>query len=251
MRKEDFYDASSKQTSTPVPGDKVRFLNSVGGGTVTAFHGKDMVLVQDENGFDMPVLISECVVIGSPEHKVIPTLKFTRASNLDVVTPVKTPPNEAVEKEVQKKVPVFIEKTAGERLNITLAFVPTKPKDFINSSFEAYIINESNYWIYFNYMSFSNKSYNSRCHDLLEPDTKLFIEEIQKDNLVELEHLCVQLLAFKQERSYSLKQPATVEIRMDIVKFYKLHCFTENRFFVEDALVVPLVVNDSVVGSMC
>ena len=42
-------------------GDKVRFLNDVGGGVISGFQGRDTVLVQDEDGFDIPVLRSECV----------------------------------------------------------------------------------------------------------------------------------------------------------------------------------------------
>ena len=44
-------------------GDKVRFLSEVGGGVVTGFQDKDTVLVQDEAGFDIPMLIRECVVV--------------------------------------------------------------------------------------------------------------------------------------------------------------------------------------------
>jgi hypothetical protein len=40
-------------------GDKVRFLNSVGGGVVKAFQGKNVVLVEDESGFDFPVSTGE------------------------------------------------------------------------------------------------------------------------------------------------------------------------------------------------
>ena len=46
-------------------GDKVRFLNTTGGGVVTAFRGKDQVLVEDEDGFEVPALIRECVVVES------------------------------------------------------------------------------------------------------------------------------------------------------------------------------------------
>ena len=51
-------------------GDKVRFLNSTGGGQVKAFSGKNMALVEDESGFVLPVLISECVVIGEKDNKL-------------------------------------------------------------------------------------------------------------------------------------------------------------------------------------
>ena len=44
-------------------GDKVRFLNEVGGGKVTGFQGKDIVLVEDQDGFDIPMLRSQVVVI--------------------------------------------------------------------------------------------------------------------------------------------------------------------------------------------
>lgn len=44
-------------------GDTVRFLNDIGGGKVTAIKPGGIVLVQDEDGFDMPVPASEVVVV--------------------------------------------------------------------------------------------------------------------------------------------------------------------------------------------
>lgn len=44
-------------------GDKVRFLNDVGGGKISAFRPGGIVLVEDEDGFDVPVHESEVVVI--------------------------------------------------------------------------------------------------------------------------------------------------------------------------------------------
>lgn len=43
-------------------GDTVRFLNSVGGGRVTRIEA-NMAFVTDEDGFDTPVLLKECVVV--------------------------------------------------------------------------------------------------------------------------------------------------------------------------------------------
>ena len=36
-------------------GDKVRFLSEVGGGRVAGFQGKNIVLVEDEDGFQVPM----------------------------------------------------------------------------------------------------------------------------------------------------------------------------------------------------
>jgi hypothetical protein len=44
-------------------GDKVRFLNAVGGGIVRRFKNKDIVIVEEEDGFETPVLIRECIVV--------------------------------------------------------------------------------------------------------------------------------------------------------------------------------------------
>jgi hypothetical protein len=241
MRKENFPYASSQPKAKLKVGDKVRFLNSVGGGTVTAFQGKDLVLVEDENGFDVPVLITECVVVGEADRRMenrepepyIPPAKTAATVN------VAPPPAEAKTPER-----TFAETPQGERLNLSLAFLPAEPKNFIRSSFESYLINESNYYIYVNCMSCKNNSWTSRYHGLIEPDTKIFIEEIEKPALNELEHVCVQMIAFKEGKSYSLKNVMSIELRLDMVKFYKLHCFTKNDFFDEDALIIPLVTND-------
>ncbi|MDR1116520.1 MAG: DUF2027 domain-containing protein [Tannerella sp.] len=244
MRKEDFRDASSSPKAKLGIGDKVRFLNSVGGGTVTAFRGKDQVLVEDENGFDVPVLIAECVVVGEADRRMenrepepyVPPVKKVAAAN---VTPPETDGGTS-----GRTGYAFAETPQGERLNLSLAFLPAEPKNFMQSAFVSYLVNESNYYVYVSYMSCKNNSWTGRYHGLIEPDTKIFIEEIEKPALNELEHTCVQIIAFKEGKSFSLKSAMSIELHLDMVKFYKLHCFIPNDFFDEDALVIPLVVND-------
>ena len=51
-------------------GDKVRFLNEIGGGIVKGFRGKDIVLVEDSDGFDIPMPIRECVVIETDDYNM-------------------------------------------------------------------------------------------------------------------------------------------------------------------------------------
>jgi 4-diphosphocytidyl-2C-methyl-D-erythritol kinase len=49
-------------------GDKVRFLSEVGGGKVAGFQGKNIVLVEDEDGFEIPMPINEVVVVEQDEQ---------------------------------------------------------------------------------------------------------------------------------------------------------------------------------------
>ena len=51
-------------------GDKVRFLSEVGGGIVKGFQGKDIVLVEDADGFDIPMQVRECVVIETDDYNI-------------------------------------------------------------------------------------------------------------------------------------------------------------------------------------
>ncbi|MDE1557419.1 MULTISPECIES: hypothetical protein [Comamonas] len=43
-------------------GDKVRFLNTTGGGKVSRVEGS-VVWVEDEDGFEIPTPVRECVVV--------------------------------------------------------------------------------------------------------------------------------------------------------------------------------------------
>jgi hypothetical protein len=217
-------------------GDKVRFLNSVGGGTVKAFQGKNMVLVEDESGFDFPVPVSECVVAGNGD-----------ASLRDGRLPAGAPPAKQQKNipEPEKPARAAIKETpGGERLNIFLAFLPVDPKALTTGRYESYFVNESNYYLYFNYMFRDNSSCTSRFHGLVEPDTKIFMEEFAKEDLNSMERICIQLIAFKKDKPFALKNAISVELRLDTVKFYKRHCFAENDYFDEDALLFPVIRSD-------
>lgn len=214
-------------------GDKVRFLNAVGGGIVRRLRGKDQVMVEDEDGFEVPVLIRECVVIGDNPAQV--HSKHLPKAPAPVETPKAKPEPE--------ELPI-VETPEGERLNVSLAYLPVDPKAFTQSGYEAYLVNDSNYFLFYNYMNRQHNSWYSRAHGTIEPNTRIFLEEFGKEDLNELERICIQLIAFKKDKPYALKNACSVELRLDTVKFYKIHCFTTNDFFDEDALVFPVVCND-------
>lgn len=198
-------------------GDKVRFLNAVGGGVVLRFQGKDLVIVEEEDGFETPVLIRECIVIEENPTQI------TQSS---------------------RKADEKIELSGGDRLNIYLAFLPLDIKNLGKTDFESFLINDSNYFLFVNYMNRQNNSWFSRHTELIEPNTRIFIEEFSKSQLNELEKICIQFIAFKKDKPYGLKNSYSVELRIDPVKFFKLHSFRENDFFEEEALVYSVVTND-------
>lgn len=50
-------------------GDRVRFLDAEGGGIVKGFDSKGLVMVEDEDGFEIPTLASQCVVVSEEEDQ--------------------------------------------------------------------------------------------------------------------------------------------------------------------------------------
>ena len=75
-------------------GDKVRFLNSVGGGVVRGFRGKDQVVVEDEDGFEVPALIKECVVVGGNDMQVHSSNRPKVQAPVETPSPKKPEPKE-------------------------------------------------------------------------------------------------------------------------------------------------------------
>ena len=206
-------------------GDKVRFLSEVGGGIVTGFQGKDFVLVEDADGFDIPMPIRECVVIETDDYN----MKRKPGSS--------TPKTEGPVKPVKPEMPVIQrqpEVRGGDTLNVFLAYVPEDAKAMMTTPFEAYLVNDSNYYLYYTYLSAEGKAWN----------TKLLLEEFTKDVLNDMERVAVQLVAFKDGKTAAIKPAVSVEIRIDTVKFYKLHTFGDSDFFEEPALIYDIVKDD-------
>ena len=216
-------------------GDKVRFLSEVGGGIVKGFQGKDIVLVEDADGFDIPMPMRECVVIDTDDYNMKRKVAPAPSKAEGPAKPMK-PEMPAVQRQPETR--------GGDMLNVMLAFVPEDVKAISSTSFEAYLVNDSNYYLYYTYLSAEGKAWKVRSHGLVDPNTKLFLEGFAKDVLNEMERVAVQFIAFKDGKTFAMKPAVSVELRIDTVKFYKLHTFRESDFFEEPALVYDIVTND-------
>ena len=229
-------------------GDKVRFLSENGGGIVAGFQGKNIVLVEDEDGFQIPTRINDVVVIDTDDYN----LEKVAQKRVGVSTepaPSEMPkqqerPSQKVETPVLR--PVIEERKGGDKLSVYLAFVPIDIREITSTRFETYIVNDSNYYIYYSYLVAEGNSWTLRAIGEVEPNTKEFIEEFGKENLNELSQVSVQLIAYKRNKSFLLKDPIHVKFRIDGVKFYKLHTFQENDFFEQKALLYTVVENDKI-----
>lgn len=225
-------------------GDKVRFLSDVGGGKIAGFQGKDTVLVEDEDGFQIPTPINEVVVIEDDDFSTGRMVKAKQEEKKPrIVVPDDEEDYDPADRPVTFRAPVE-ERKGGNMLSAYLAFVPMNVKELTQTRFEAYFVNDSNYTMRYAYMCAEGNSWQLRATAEVEPNTKVFIEEFGREDLGQLERVCVQVLAYKRDRPFIVKPAVDVQMRIDTVKFYKLHTFQDNAFFDQPALVYTIVEND-------
>ena len=225
-------------------GDKVRFLSEIGGGRVAGFQWKNIVLVEDEDGFQMPMLISEVVVVGEEDydtkHVVEVKAQSTKAAlQVDLEEKELEPADKPITFKARPE-----ERAGGDKLSAYLAFVPMDVKELSQTRFESYIVNDSNYYLRYVYMTAEGSAWMVRADGEIEPNTKEYIEEFGREDLNTLEHCCIQLIAYKRDKHYMLKPTVNAQVRIDPVKFYKLHAFRENMFFEQPALIYTIIEND-------
>lgn len=206
---------------------------------MAGFQGKNIVLVEDEDGFQVPMLMTEVVVVGDEDYG---TEHMVEVKSQSAHSP------QSSDEEPEDKTITFkakpVERKGGERLSAYLAFVPMDMKELTQTRFESYLVNDSNYYMHYVYMTGENNAWTLRAEGELEPNTKEFIEEFGREDLNSLEHCCVQLIAYKRDKTFLLKPTVNAQLNVDTVKFYKLHAFRENDFFEQPALVYTLIEND-------
>ena len=215
-------------------GDKVRYLNAVGGGVITRIGEKGVVTVLEEDGFETPVLANDVVVVADTNE-----LNFVSESK---GKPDTTTTAQTVEKP-QYKFDIAEETPEGEAINVSLAFVPVNIKSLQNTDMEMFVINESNYYIDFQILT-GNVTVSVHTADTIEPQTKLFITDVRKDEVNDYEFVRFQGFAYKQTTKFDAKPALDVAVRINPVDFYKLHRFEENDFFEAKAMLVNLIEND-------
>ena len=206
-------------------GDTVRFLNAVGGGKIVRMEGRIAYVCDPVDGFETPVDINECVVV--------PSAVAGAAEIADTPVPEEKP----------LRAPV--KETAAKELTAALLFEPRDIKRLSQTSFDVYLVNDSNYRLLY---AVSARPTDASEFTLLaageaEPNVQVFIDEINQLDINSLAVISVQLVAFKADRNFELRAPIASETRMDLSRLAKLHCFTSTAYSEAPVLTVPIVTN--------
>jgi hypothetical protein len=207
-------------------GDKVRFLNSVGEGVISRILSDGTIYVLDETGFDVPVNESELVLINRVNEESDNYQETENTSNLVSYSFDFFPEGEIIK--------------GNDLPKAFFALVPQPGKDATDADLDTYLINDSNYIIFYNVLeSLKGKS---KCVDtgIIEPNTKISLISLLRTQIGNAPDFIFQLIFYKTGQ-YEPVNPINKKIILSPIKLYKEHTFKDNDFFHEKSIVFDLM----------
>lgn len=235
-------------------GDTVRYLNAVGGGVVRKIEGK--VAYVDEDGFETPVLINELVVVLPAGHEKKaggPNLFFDQKAFDAGKNRKEQTSKEITSQPVAPSQPEKVVETGyGDKLNIAIAFEPITIRDLGKSDFNAVLVNDSNYFLYFSFMRRSDeeRGWHNVYAGEVAPNELIDVAVIRHGELNDYEKIALQYIAYKKEKEFEMKPAATISRRLDLSKFFKLHCFRPGIYFESPVMEIQIVKDDNPMADM-
>lgn len=211
-------------------GDKVRFLNAEGGGIVSHTDGRT-VYVEDEDGFEIPVSISDVVVV-------------------EVAAKQKQEVEERKKEERRNEVPEIIEEQGysykddnNVEPQFYLAFL--KSDNGQSGNIDLFAINDSNLFAFFTLAEYVGDTKDVRImhYGTLEPNTKLSLAKYNPQRIDNQTWKC-QIVLFRKNKAYTPMTPIDTEIKVKATKFFRDNTFVENDFFDSRAVLYPLIEDE-------
>lgn len=203
-------------------GDTVRFLNDVGGGIIVRIDGRTAYVRDPEDGFETPMPLNECIVVPSAQ----PEIEIPEAP-----APVRT-----TQPSVQSTLP-------DRPLTAALIFEPQDIRRLSQTSFDLYLVNDSNFNVLYSVCSRSSdvSDWTLISAGEANANVQIFLGEFQQVDLNSLAHIGVQIIAFRSDKDFELLPPFAADVPMDLTRFAKLHCFTATDYSSSPVLTVPIV----------
>jgi len=199
-------------------GDKVRFLNEKGEGTVSKIINKTTAGVTIEDGFEIPYSISELVLIYDGVKTEQP-LNNNPTSGL----PIEIKLNKIIKKQ--------------EQAGIYIAFSPEKADDISHSDINVWLINNTGYQLMFTYSLFQNGNFKTLETGAIRVYESLLIETINRKELSDFSTFKIEALFF-DEKEHEHQPPVSEMVKLKPIKLYKENAFTNNDFISEKALIM-------------
>jgi len=160
------------------PGDRVSFINEKQEGTVVSIRSGNIVVVEIEDGFEIPVHESELVKTGI------------------VLSENKTPQVETENKIISTGIDVM---QIGAQHSVVIAAVPDATGAILTGPLTYYLINRTNFTLLFTIYIRRNKEWRGLNKGLLDPGTYFTLSQYKREDLIDVNSFLFQGLIYKEE----------------------------------------------------
>jgi hypothetical protein len=196
-------------------GDKVKFLNEVGGGVVTAVLDSKMVKVESEGGFEMPVLVSE----------LIQDFRAEDQSGMPYEVPLTTQAasrEEPVEEEKGDDRITLINPWGQikEERGIYLGYEPHERQWVLTGLLDIYLINHTTEDIVFNLFLQQDEMIRGIDYSFVPAHSKILLETIDRDQVENWSKGYLQVM-FHQDSPKAVFLPVHSVIDIKPGRFFK------------------------------
>jgi hypothetical protein len=244
-------------------GDKVKFLNTTGGGVVSKIISPTLVNVMIEDGFEIPTLTSEIVRV-APQGKAermfdeefqVPGSRVPNAGKSNQAIPIsrKESTGTSIPKTLEpgtlepgtidpgdRQTPLgnyaFLAKNTP---GVYLAFVPHDQKWLVTGMVEVYLVNHTQSDVLYTFFLEGEKSLLGKDYDVLFRQNKILIDTIDRDELLKWTKGLVQLLLF-DENPEKIYMPVSSEIDISASRFNDEKNYKNSQFMEERLLLVSV-----------
>ena len=215
-------------------GDKVKFLNESGGGIVSKIISNLMVNVAVEEGFDIPYLNGDLVLLEATTNHS--EKMFNEDFNVELKSDVKI-------ESAQAPIPSFSNakniKQAKEASGVYLAFVPHDQKWFITGMLDVYLVNHTSSDILFSLFLKNENSFSGYDYSSIEPESAHLLDSIEREQAEDWREGIVQIL-YHQDEVNEVLLPAHTNFKIKQSKLNNENAYQFNGFIEGKAFVVSL-----------
>ncbi len=227
-------------------GDRVKFLTESGQGVVRSIIGPMTVSVETEDGFEIPTLTSDLIIITTntpAERLFVDEMKLQGEDDN-----VEDAPTIVVEEQRDKedidldtsRLIVYPSDRKPENYHISIAFAPKNQQMPIVGDIDIYLMNFSANDIIFSFHNQDNDSFELIASGRVEAFSKFLIATINREEIEAYTTAQVQVLVL-QHQSKILRAPVSSDMNIKASKFYKEGSYKDDSILHQKALIYKLL----------
>jgi len=237
-------------------GDKVKFLNTKGGGIVSKIISPTLVYVMIEDGFEIPTITSELIKVDpkgkvesmfdedfgtSRQSSIVSRQSEIRTSDdlkLNGNSELRTQNSEPEDSDRQTPLGNYsfrVKNTPG----VYLAFVPHDQKWMVTGMVEIYLVNYTAMSALYTFFLEGEKKLFGKDYDVLFAGNKILVDTIDRDELLKWTKGIVQVIFFHEDPE-KIYMPVSSEFDLSPSRFNDEHNYKASQFMEERLLLVSL-----------